>query len=412
VRLAAVVGEALASLRAYGSRSASTLAGVTWGTAAIVFLVGWGEGLQQMLETRFETMGRNLGVIELGAPSRPVLAHDHGRIDSFRLEDVRTVARSLPAGARVAAESWRWALAARREHLVTVDVRGIEPSIPSIRGVQLAEGRAIDAADLLRGRRVAMLGQVARERIFGHGPVGSRRFRLDGRNFEVVGVLAPIGVQLDSGRSPIDEQVWIPRTTFGLLWGRSGLTDEADRILFQSRRRDQFGAMRDLVIRSLAERLRAAPDDESLLEVESGVEALEQIPIAELRSVLALIALGTLLVAGAGLSTLMLDSVQQRRTEIGLRVALGARRGDVVLQLFAEAMLLTLAGGGCGLAIGLAACAVLAAVDAPAIVPVPIVGPATVLLAVVSLAVAGTASACLPAWRAAQVDPAEALRCA
>ena len=163
--------------------------------------------------------------------------------------------------------------------------------------------------------------------------------------------------------------------------------------------------------RILSRRLHVSPTDEeavfivSLVDILSGFDAV----FAALNVFLIILAVGTLLIGGIGVTNMMLVSVNERRREIGLRLAVGAQRRDVVAQFLAETLVITLVGGGVGLGLGLVGCVVLGMLPSD-VAPVPVIVPEVAAFAVVVTALVGLASGSGPAWRAARVDPAESLR--
>ena len=126
--------------------------------------------------------------------------------------------------------------------------------------------------------------------------------------------------------------------------------------------------------------------------------------------VLLILAIGTLLIGAVGVVTMMLDSVQERRSEIGVRLAVGARRRAVIAQFFWEAFTLTSLGGLTGLATGIAACSLLGRLQVPDLIPVPILQWDVVVVALVIVVLAGLFAGVVPAWRASKIDPAQTLR--
>jgi putative ABC transport system permease protein len=170
--------------------------------------------------------------------------------------------------------------------------------------------------------------------------------------------------------------------------------------------------------RVLSERLGVAPDDEEAVPIFSPIEMLERLPLDQQNGLYLLIALTTLGVGGIGILALMLDSVQERRAEIGVRLALGARRRDVVFQFLWEGVAIGALGGGLGVAFGTGGAWFLAsdafrAGIAPALrdlVPAPELSLSVVLLAVLAMGGVAVVAGLVPAWRAARVDPAETLR--
>jgi ABC-type antimicrobial peptide transport system permease subunit len=243
--------------------------------------------------------------------------------------------------------------------------------------------------------------------------------RLDGTPFRVVGVLGRVGTQLSRDGAEIDDQIWVPISTHLMLWHNPWIEDDLIRaILVRMPERRLLDATEAEVRRILAERLGVPADDREAVPIFSPVSMLRKIPIDQQNAVNFLIAATTILIGGIGVLSMMLDSVRERRTEIGVRLAVGARRSDVLLQFFLETACLVGLGGALGVALGVAcswllASPVLRAGIPPALndlLPVPELRAATLVVAVSILTATGLLSALVPAWRAARVDPAVTLR--
>jgi putative ABC transport system permease protein len=403
--------EALATLRAHRARSLLTLFGVVWGSAALVLLTSWGHGVQTMVERGFFRSGRNLTNVWAGRVKAEFSPAVDRRYLWFTSGDVEALRRRTHLADLVGGESAAYRAVTFREQARSLDVHGIEPVLQELRGVRVERGRALGVADALQRRRVAVLGATARARLLGaRGDVGGW-IRIDGTPFQVVGLLARVGTQLSRDSSEIDEQVWIPLSTYQ-SWFPAWWTDEpvVGRVLFRARdRRDVPAAQRE-VRAILADRLRVAADDDEAIGMFSSVEMLNRIGVERLTGVLFVLALTTLGIGGIGVVTLMLDSVHERRQEIGLRLALGARPRDILAQIFLEALALTLLGGLLGVALGVGGCLALAAIDAPDLVPLPELRPRIVALAAFAMTLVGVAAALPPARRALGVDPGIVLR--
>jgi len=189
-------------------------------------------------------------------------------------------------------------------------------------------------------------------------------------------------------------------------------------ILVRMRDRTLLDATEAELRRVLADRLGVAADDEEAVPLVSPVAMLRKIPVDQQNAVNFLISATTILVGGIGVLSMMLDAVRERRTEIGVRLAVGARRRDVLLQLFFETSFIVALGGVLGIVLGVATTSLLASPALrsgipPALndlIPIPTLRAGTVLAAVAILAATGLFSALVPAWRAARIDPALTLR--
>jgi len=411
--------EALRLLRAQPLRSLLTLFGLVWGTAAVIFLLSWGLGVRTMLDTAFQRAGKNLLQTWPGKISEDFSPAVDRRWLWYTVEDVAALRERVRESDLVAGETRRFATAAFRGRALSLEVRGVEPAGEEIRGVPLASGRLISREDVVHARRVLVIGQRARERVLGaDGRVGSW-VRIDGTSFQVVGVLGRVGTQLSRDGAEIDDQLWVPLSTYAALWPNPWLPVEMlNSILVRARDRQRVDAAEVEMRRVLAERLGVVAEDEEAVPIFSPVKMLRRLPVEQQNGLNVLIALTTLLVGGIGILAMMLDSVQERRSEIGVRLALGARRRDVLLQFLWEGIAIVAVGGALGVALG-AGGALLLASDAfrgripPALrdlVPVPELSGVVVLLAVLAMGVVALAAGLAPAWRAARIDPAETLR--
>jgi putative ABC transport system permease protein len=159
----------------------------------------------------------------------------------------------------------------------------------------------------------------------------------------------------------------------------------------------------------LSERLQVSPADEEAIPVWTPVEFLSRLPLDQVQGLLFVLAAATLLIGGVGTLNMMLDSVYERRHEIGVRLAVGARRRDILTQFFLETFTVTSLGGLLGVALGVA-CQILGGLRMPDLIPVPVLSARVVVLAVGVMTGVGLLAGLVPAWRAAAVDPASTLR--
>ncbi len=403
--------QAMRLLWAHKTRSALTMFGVVWGTAAVIFLVGWGDGVNATVERGFYKAGRNLGEVWAGRVSEDFTPAVDRRYLWYTLEDVETLRRRARLPELVGAEAWRMLPATFGQRAINVDVRGIEPEIGELRGVKLAAGRGISRSDVEHRRRVIVLGDTARRRLLGaEGGIGSW-VRLAGKPFKVVGVLEHLGTQLSRDRNLIDEQGWVPISTVQTNWPQ-WWTDEfvVTKIVYRMPHADLLEETEREVRAILAGELGVPPDDDEAIGIYSAVKMLATLPLAQTNGMLLVLATATLVIGGIGILSMMLDSVHERRREIGVRLAVGARRRDVVAQFFLETITIVSLGGLLGVALGVGGCLFLGSLEVPDLLPVPILSGRIVAIAVGVMSGVGIAAGVIPAWRAARIDPALTLR--
>jgi len=406
-----IVRQALRLLAAHKLRSLLTLFGVVWGTAAVIFLVSWGDGVRAMLEEGFFKAGRNMGEVWAGRIGEEFTPAVDRRYLWYTNEDVEILRRRARLPLRIGAEYWEFLPLTVGARAFSVDVRGLDPEAIEIRGVPLATGRFFAEADLEHRRRVVVLGHKTRRRLLGpEGGVGSW-VRIAGTPFRVVGVLDRVGTQLSRDRMEIDEQAWVPLTTAQSLWPRWWTrAPVVNKIIYRMRSRHDLEATEAEVRGILARQLRVSPEDHEAVGIWSSVRNLRQLPLDETRGMMFVLASAVLAIGGIGVLNMMLDSVHERRQEIGVRLAVGARRRDIVVQFFLETFTITLVGGLVGAGLGMAGTLALASLEVPDLVPVPIFSLRIVFVAIGVMLVVGLLSGVIPAWRAARIEPAETLR--
>lgn len=412
MRLLEAVREALRTLRSSWLRTVLTLFGIVWGTASVVFLLAWGLGVRTMMEDAYMRVGRNLLHVMAGNIGEEFSPASDRRMLWFTLDDVDALRQRARLPTIVAPESDFFREVTYRQNATSLNIRGVTPEHVALRGVRLSAGRAIDRDDLLHRRRVAVLGTEARDRLLGpHGGVSSS-IRIAGQTFQVVGLLAHVGMQLwQDGPSRLDEQVWIPLTTLFAFGPRYGHDAEVvENILLSVGDRRLRKAAEHELRAILAERLRISATDEEAIRVASPLDALDKLPFDQMSRVLFTLGVTTLMIGGVGILTMMLDAVQERRQEIGVRLAVGARRRDILGQFFLETFVITGLGGLLGIALGLAGCVALARLATGDLIPVPILRWETIVVALGVMTFVGFASGLFPAWRAARVDPSVTLR--
>ena len=408
--LGALAGDAMAELLGSWHQHALTLLGIVWGAAAVVLLLSLGSGFHRNLDLGFKKTGDRYVVAfgqytttELGG-ARP------GRRIAFRREDLARVRAGAPSARFVAAEVQRASVAARSRYRTrTAVVSAATPELAQIKNHRVARGRFFEEADEHNARPVAVLGAELAIALFGERDPLGESLQLDGRPFEVVGVLARKGAQYMTNNAPNDQMVFIPLSQGQRLFG---LGREVGAIFANPWRVDEASQLEAELRAALLPFHRVLPEDREAIQTLSVPELTRPFATAALGLEILLGVVGTIVLAmaGVGVANLMVALVNRRRIELAMRRACGARKSDLVTQLLVETLVVVLPGGGLGVALGTLAAWALTLVPLPEIVPGPHLEWNVVATAFSVLVIVGLASGVVPGRVASRVAPAAALR--
>ena len=432
-------------------RTGLTALGIVIGVAAVIAMLALGNGARASMERTLRSAGTSIVQVTAGNYIRGGesmnIASGYGAATTLTREDAAAIAE-LDDVEFVAAElrSRTWVEAAPGARAFAV-VLGTEPGVASIHGWTFLRGESFTAADVAAGAASAVIGRVLSARLFGDGvnPV-SRTVSIHGRPFQIVGWMRAVDRDQDDG-------IFVPVSTLGMLTGRDylqqitiGVTEAgasskvADAVTTLLRKRHAasisssaervalpagvygstggLGAPDDFVVRTLAaQQMTKGLYTEVAAFALANMPKLDSVTTEEMAgtlnragttmtALLASIAGISLVVGGIGIMNMMLVSVTERTREIGLRLAVGARRREVLLQFVVEALVLSLLGGLLGVLAGIGAARGLTAMmDWPTEV-----SPQAVAMAFAIAASVGIVFGYYPARRASQLDPIEALR--
>ncbi len=387
---------ALPALLRHRLRTGLSLLGVAIGVAAVVSLTALGEGARRYVTGQFAALGSNLLVMLPGkTETTGVVPHLGGVPNDLTLDDARALAR-LPEVRLVAPIAIGNETVEYRERSRQVTVIGATHELLEARELSVGQGQFLPPGEMERGAPMIVLGAKLADELFpGERPVG-RVVRVGAWRMRVVGVLARRGTQIGLN---MDDVAILPVATAMRMLNRSSLF----RVLMRTHAHEGLDRVCDRAVALIAE--RHDEEDVTCITQDSVVAGLSSI-LTALTLALGGIAAVSLAVAGIGIMNLMLVSVAERRTEVGLVKALGAANRQVLAVFLTEAVLIALAGGLLGLAIAWAAIRVLVAFY-PAF---PAAAPPWALAAALGLSVGvGALFGVLPARRAARLDPVVAL---
>jgi putative ABC transport system permease protein len=408
---AEALSAALVSLGTHKLRSALTMLGMIFGVGAVIAMLSIGAGAEREALALVERLGLRNVLVRAKNLSPTELQEVRRRSPGLSARDGAAIAEGVPGvhlvASRLRIEPYKVMSVARRA--VGVDVYGVSPEQAELSHLALAEGRFLDPLDEREHSQVCVIGAAVRRELFGYEPALGQLVKVNDVWLEVVGVLAgdDAGVGGESFQgvalgSPARE-LYLPAATAERKFERPVLQSPLDEILVN-------------LDPGVSAALAASPIGELLARLHGGAADYEiVVPEALLAQsrrtqrlfnlVMGCIAGISLLVGGIGIMNIMLATVLERTREIGLRRAVGARRGDIRFQFVVEAFALSLIGGLTGIAAGLAIARAVAAFAGWHTE----VTPAAILLATGVAMAVGLASGLYPATRAAALDPIEAL---
>ncbi len=400
-----IISEAARSLGANKLRTGLTMLGMVIGVAAVVLMLAVGTGAQNQVNRAVSSMGSNLLVILSGSTSAGTIRMGSGNAPTLttgdaeaiaKLPNVQAVAPTFPGGGQVAYGISNWG----------TQVLGVTPEYTSVRDWPVESGEPIGETDIRSATRVALLGATVVEKLFDtEDPVG-KTIRIRGQPFQVVGVLKRKGQSLD-GRDQ-DDSVLVPITTAQSKLFGNRFPGTVRFMFVQAVSQEATSAAENDIVLLLRQRHRIQPDADDDFTVRNLTQAAEAASATARILSLMLGAIGSisLVVGGIGIMNIMLVSVTERTREIGIRMAIGARQRDVLVQFLLEALMICIVGGLVGIAIGVAG-----AFAVGRFMQIEVAFSAWVMLVAFAVSAAtGIFFGFWPARRAAALKPVEALR--
>jgi putative ABC transport system permease protein len=397
-------GDALRSLRADRARTLLMMSGVAAAVAVLASVMMIGAGTRARVLETVQKHGLDMIMVRAGGDVQVFAPRADRGLSSLFLEDARAIEAQVPGVVMASGvQNQRGITVVANERSVVTRGFGVEPQWIDIRRWGMAEGEFLTDADVSAMARVVMLGaRVSRELFPTGGAVGST-VRVNGDPYAVKGVFIEMGAS--AGGDDWDDRIVVPiSTATRRLFGRPFLEQVVLRVDDARRVAATAQSIREL-LRVRHQVAAGAPDDFFVREPEDveGAALESSTSLVRLQVGIGLVAL---VAGGVVLLNLMLLSVSHRRHEIGLRRAVGARRGDVGRQFLIESLVVALVGGTAGLALAAVAAPVMNALDLGHARP----GVMPFALSFLACAIVGVLAGILPARRAVRVDPATTLR--
>ena len=401
---------ALGSLRSNKLRTALTLVGIVVGVAAVIAVVTIIQGLDNKVATTFSSQGSTVFTVS----KRPQIIRSREEFVKFnKRKDVTH--EDAEAVARLCTACWRVGVAANVRETVkhadqkfeNVTIRGVTPTTMfDIDGRSIDVGRVWTDAEGLSGREICVVGPDVLTNLFGGAAadrVIGQEVRIAGRPFQIIGVLEPLGSIFGASR---DSVAYIPYSTYQKLYGAR----DSIVVFIQVPAAEQLEVAEDQVRTVMRNRrggvFNKEEDEGFSLETQDVFLDLYGKATSNIYIVTIAVAAISLVVGGIVVMNIMLVSVTERTKEIGIRKAIGARRKDILTQFLIEAVVVTAIGGAIGVLTGFGLAYLIAAlIGFPLLMSV-----ASAVLGVGVSSVVGIVSGLWPAWRAARLDPIEALR--
>ena len=397
------------SFRALGRnkmRTFLTMLGIIIGVGAVIAMVSIGAGAKQAVEDRFSSMGTNLLFVSPGSKNAQGVRTGFGGFQTLKADDAKAIKDECPSVLDVSPS-----VSSRSQVILgnknwNTSVQGTGAGYPEIRKWPVEFGSYFDESQVKAGAKVCVLGSEVRKNLFDtDDPIG-KVIRIKKVPFTVIGVLVAKGESAGFGSR--DDQICIPYTT---LMMRIQKTDYISSIDVAAVSADTTTKAVQEITDLLRNRHKIMPGSDDDFQVRNMADIAESAADATniLTLLLGSIASISLLVGGIGIMNIMLVSVTERIREIGIRMSIGAKEKDILLQFLVEAIVLSLFGGLLGIALGVGVSKLLKFIPIFASITT-VVSPSSVLLAFLFSASVGVFFGFYPARKASKLDPIEALR--
>jgi putative ABC transport system permease protein len=404
MRIVATFKIAFRALLRNKMRAILTMLGVIFGVGAVITTVSLGDGARVMIQRQIASMGENVMLIFAGDFRRGGVSFGQGTQSTLTLDDVTAIRNEVPGVRNVSPEvrTSRQVIAGNLN--ASTSIIGGSTEYFDIRSWTLKDGTFFTETDVAGATKVCVIGKTTSDKLFGGGAAVGQIVRVGNIPFTIVGELNGKGMSPGSGMD-YDDCLIVPYTT---VMKRLLNSPSLRGINLQTQTMEMMPEVQQRIADLLRQRHRIGPgrDDDFTIRTQEEMATAMSSTQETMRYLLAGVAVVSLIVGGIGIMNIMLVSVTERTREIGIRMALGARSGDVLAQFLIEAVTLSCTGGVLGIAAGVTASKILTRVKSwPTLT-----SPEWMLLAFAFSAVVGIFFGFYPARKASQLDPIDALR--
>jgi putative ABC transport system permease protein len=402
-RILATFKIALRALRRNKLRTVLTMLGMIIGVGAVIAMVSIGNGAKSQVEAQIASLGQNVIMVFSGSFNRGGARSGWGGAGTLMVDDAEAIQREIPGVTVLSQEvRSRGQVAAGNENWIT-QIQGESADYFTVRQWPIIQGASFGEQDIRSANKVAVIGKTIVDQLYpGEDPVG-QIIRVKKVPFKIIGVLLAKG--LTPWGQDQDDVIIVPYTSaMKRLFGVTTLQS----VLVQTSSPKLLNSVQQQITDLLRQRHHMGPgrDDDFTVRNQQEIADAATATSKVMTILLAAIASVSLLVGGIGIMNIMLVSVTERTREIGIRMAVGARGTDVLLQFLTEAVTLSLIGGVIGIGLGLGVSKLLSAkMNWPTLT-----SPSSIVIAFFFSAAVGIFFGFYPARKASQLDPIDALR--